>query len=438
MDKILIKNIIKNSIADELEIEIGDYLLKVNDTQINDILDYKYQISDDFITIDILKKDGKEYFYEVEKEISEDLGIEFEYELIDKPRNCANKCIFCFMDQLPDNVRDTLLFKDDDYRLSFFSGNYVTFTNASKRDIQRIIDYHLSPINISIHATNPEVRKMMLNNKNAGKILEYIEMLTSNELDINLQIVLCKNINDGDVLNQTLNDLLKYGEHIVSLSIVPVGLTQYRDDLYELESFEKEDLIKIINQVKPYQDIFQKKYGENKLFLSDEFYLASDSEIPDYKHYEGFPQIENGVGMMADFLNDFKLEYKKCKNYTQDTKIISIACGILAYENILRCSKLIENKVKGLTIQVIPIKNYFFGEKITVTGLITGSDLIKNLKDTNLGNCLIISEVMLKEDKDIFLDDITLEQVKNELNIDIFCIPNNGKDFIKEIIKITK
>ena len=432
--KIKIKNIKPKSIAEELGIEVDDILLSVNNTKIKDILDYKFQISDEFVELEILKQNGEIEEFEIEKEINEDLGIEFENELIDKPRNCANKCIFCFMDQLPKGVRDTLIFKDDDYRLSFFTGNYVTLTNMYEKELERIIQYRLSPINISVHATDTKTRKLMLNNKNAGKILKYIEILTNADLNINIQIDLCKNINDGEILEKTIKDLEKYMPNILSISIVPVGLSRHREGLFKLEPFEKEDYIKVIKQIEPYQKKFKEKYGTTLLYLSDEFYIAGEVELPDYEHYEDFPQIENGVGLTREFINCFEEEYKKTKKIKlEKEKTISLACGKLIYKYTVEMCRKLEEKIEGITINVIPIKNYFFGERITVTGLITGTDLIENLKNKDLGDALYISDIMLKDDTDMFLDDVVVRDLEKELNIKIVRTKNNGKDFVKEI-----
>jgi len=392
-NKNLIKSVKKNSIAKSLGLESGDFLLTVNDKEIIDYLDYKFEISDEYIELEILKKNGQVEIYEIEKDENDDLGIVFEEELIDKPKRCQNKCIFCFMDQLPKKVRPTLVFKDDDYRLSFFTGNYVTLTNCSEEEIKRIIRYHLSPINISVHATDTKVRETMLNNKKAGNILKYIKMLRTGGIEINAQIVLCKGINDGEILEKTIKDLIEFNP--LSISIVPVGLTKYREGLFKLELFKKQDYRNVIAQIE--------KYQKNKVYLSDEFYLAGEVELPSYEYYDEFPQIENGVGLTREFLHNFKKQKIANKN-------VSIACGKLIYPIIKDCFP---------DVKVYPITNYFFGENITVTGLITGSDLIKNLKGKDLGNKLYICDIMLKDDEEIFLDDLKIKDVEKELEIEV-------------------
>lgn len=433
MKKNLIKSIVKDSIAEEMEIEAGDYLVSVNNEEIKDILDYKFQIFDEMVTIIIEKPNGEEWELEIEKEENEDLGLVFEEELIDKPRNCANKCIFCFMDQLPPNVRETLVFKDDDFRLSFMTGNYVTLTNSGYKDLERIVRYHLSPINISVHATDSEVRKMMLNNNNADKILEYIDYLTKNGIDVNAQIVLCPGINDGKVLDKTIEDLYKFYPKLLCIAIVPVGLTKYREGLYPLKAFNKETAGKVIDQVESWQKKLKKETGSNIVYVADEFYVKAEREIPEYERYENFPQLEDGIGLMAYFTREFneylaKIESKNLK------KTVSIATGKSAYRFIREKSDILEEKFNELKINVYQIENTFFGPEITVTGLITGNELIEQLKDKEIGEYLVIDGKMLKSDEDVFLDDVTLEKVKIDLGINIVISESMGEGFIKAII----
>lgn len=434
MKKNLIKSIVKGSIAEEMEIEPGDYLLSINGEEIKDILDYKFQIFDEFITIVIEKANGEEWELEIEKEDNEDLGLVFEEELIDKPRNCANKCIFCFMDQLPPNVRETLVFKDDDFRLSFITGNYVTLTNSGYKDLERIVKYHLSPINISVHSTDTEVRKMMLNNKNADKILEYIKYLTDNGIDINAQIVLCPGINDGKILDKTIEDLYKFYPRLLCIAIVPVGLTKYREGLYPLTTFDKETASKVIDQVEAWQKRLKKETTSNIVYVADEFYVKAQRDIPEYERYENFPQLEDGIGLMAHFTREFDEYLAKLESKTLN-KVVSIATGKSAYRFIREKSDKLETKFNGLKINVYPIENTFFGPEITVTGLITGNELIEQLRDKEIGEYLIIDGKMLKSDEDIFLDDVPLESVKEKLGINIIISESTGVGFIKSIIE---
>ncbi|MBR4110935.1 MAG: DUF512 domain-containing protein [Clostridia bacterium] len=433
MKKIPIKNVLPGSIAEEMEIEAGDFLLSVNGEEIKDILDYKFQIFDEEIVVTIEKTNGEEWDLEIEKEDNEDLGIVFEEQLIEKPRSCANKCIFCFMDQLPKNVRDTLVFKDDDFRLSFITGNYVTLTNSGYKDLDRIIKYHLSPINISVHATDGETRKMMLNNNNADKIMDYIKYLVDHGISVNAQIVLCPGINDGKILDKTIKDLSKFFPYLQCIAIVPVGLTKYREGLYPLTTFNKNTAAVVIDQVEAWQKKFKAKVGSNVVFVADEFYVLANRRIPSYKSYEDFPQLEDGIGMLAKFKHEFDLNIKKIEE-TKINKTVSIVTGKLAYNFIKRLVTRLEKKVEGLKINVYSIENTFFGPLITVTGLLTGGDIVKQLKGKELGEKLILSSSMLKDDEDIFLDDMELKELEKELNIKTIITSWEGTDFIEKIL----
>lgn len=433
MKKIYIKDVLSGSIAEEMEIEAGDYLLSINDTEIKDILDYKYQIFDEYIVVTVEKANGEVWDIEIEKEENEDLGLVFEEQLIDKPRSCANKCIFCFMDQLPPKVRETLIFKDDDFRLSFMTGNYVTFTNSGYKDLDRIINYHLTPINVSVHATDPEVRKMMLNNKNAGLILDYIKYLTDHGIGVNAQIVLCPGINDGEILDKTIEELSEFYPNLLSIAIVPVGLTKYRDGLYQLKGFDKISAGKVIDQVESWQVKFKKEYDDNLVFCADEFYVKAEREIPDSSRYGNFEQLEDGIGLLAYFTMNFNKSLMRFKPRKIE-KTVSIATGKSAYKFIREKADILEQTFEGLKINVYAIENHFFGQEITVTGLITGGDLIKGLKDKEIGEYLVIDQKMLKDDADIFLDNLSLEEVKKELSIEIVKCESLGSGFIKAII----
>ena len=434
MKKHYITKIRENSIAEEMEIEIGDYLLSVNDVEIQDILDYKYQMFDEYVTVLIEKANGEQWNLEIEKDENEDIGLVFEEELMDKPRRCANHCIFCFMDQLPDKVRETLIFKDDDFRLSFMTGNYVTLTNAGYKDLDRIIQYHLSPINISVHATNPAVREMMLNNKNAHKIMEYLKYLTDHEISVNAQVVLCPNINDGEILDQTIEDLAGMYPYLQCIAIVPVGLGKYRDGLFEIEPFNKETANKAITQVEGWQKKFKAKYGSNLVYIADEVYIVAEREIPSFESYEDFPQLEDGIGMIAKFQREFDSKYLRIRE-REINKTVSIATGKSAYKFIRGLSDKLEMKFNGLKINVYAIENNFFGSMITVSGLITGGDIIEQLKGKELGEYLLINYNMLKDDANIFLDDTSLEEVREALDINVVVTNGTGEDFIEKIIK---
>ena len=444
--KVKIEGVAKGTIAEELGIEKGDYLVTVNDVEIVDVLDYKYLISDEDIVIVIEKKNGEVEEIEIEKEENEDLGLIFEEELIDKPRRCANHCIFCFMDQLPENVRNTLIYKDDDYRLSFLTGNYITMTNMIERDIDRIIKYHLSPINVSIHATDVEVRAGMLRNKNAYRVFEFMKKLNEAGIYMNGQIVLCKNINDGKVLEKTLTDIEEYFPNLRSVSIVPVGLSRYRENLYHLESFGKEDSREVIKLVEKFQKKYKEKYGSVKVFLSDEWYVNADMDVPPAELYDGFPQLENGVGLIASFEEDFNLHLNKIKTTPEllkkvetREKTVTILTGKIAEKHIKKHAKILEDNFKNIHINVIAVENNYMGEEITVTGLIVGEDiqhLINKLEEEkyNLGDYVIISDIMLKDDEDVFLDDMTLEELRSKINTKLVVAFGNPESFIETVL----
>lgn len=434
----IIKDVVKGSISEQMGITKGYKLVSINGTEIIDILDYKFLTSDEYLEIEFVSLDGETEIYEVEKEEYEDLGLIFETELIDKPKNCHNKCIFCFMEQLPKNVRDTLIFKDDDYRLSFFSGNYITLTNMKEIDIDRIIKYRVSPINISLHATDEAVRCMMLNNKNAGRVLKYMDKLHDAKIDMNIQIVLCKGINDGEILNKTLQDVAKYMPTIKSVSIVPVGITKFRDNLYKLEPLDKEDCINTISIVSKYQKQFKKEYNTNLVYISDEFYLKAGMKLPEYKEYEDFAQLENGVGMIAVFDDEFKKEIAKLKrkiskekknNSLEDKINIVILTGKITYEFIKEKAKVLKDILENINIDVRYVENNHFGTNITVTGLMVGKDILDTISDLSSDENIMIPDVCLKEDEEIFLDDVKLEDLKNKYK-NIVISETSAKGFV--------
>lgn len=419
------------SIADEMEIEKGDILVSINNKEIKDIFDYRYLIKDEYLDVLIKKSDGEEWLLEIEKEMDEDLGIVFESGLMDNAKSCKNKCIFCFIDQLPEGMRETLYFKDDDTRLSFLQGNYVTLTNMSKKDLDRIIFYHLSPINISVHTTDMELRKYMLKNPHSVKLIEYIERIAQGGIEMNYQVVLCKGVNDGSHLDKTIEDLSKYIPHGKSLSIVPVGITKYRNKLYKMEPFTKQDARKVIKQVDTWQKKLKKEYGTNFVYASDEFYITAGLDFPKYNYYEDFPQIENGVGMVSSFRKEFIEEINKLrviKNYTP----VSIATGYAAEGLMKEISNLVFAKF-NMDLSIFPIKNEFFGENITVSGLLTGQDIINGLKNKELGRKLLIPKNALKANESIFLDDITVKYLEEELNIKVEPVEASGEEFAKAI-----
>ncbi|WP_066502820.1 DUF512 domain-containing protein [Abyssisolibacter fermentans] len=434
----VIENVKKDSIAEEMGIETGDIILSINGNEIKDIIDYKFNISDDYIVVEILKQNEEIWELEIEKDYDEDIGIEFTNPLIDRAKSCRNKCIFCFIDQLPKGMRKTLYFKDDDSRLSFLQGNFITLTNMSDEEIDRIVKYRISPINISVHTTDPELRVKMLNNKNAGNIYDRLRKLNEANIDMNCQIVLCPGINDGERLDRTINDLFDFYPNISSVAIVPVGLTKFREGLFDLGTFDKESSREFLDYIEKKQKEFLKEVGSRFVFASDEFYILDGREIPEYDEYEGFPQIENGIGLMRRLKEEVTNELEKVELEYLIPKKYTIATGVLAYDFMKSLSKQVIDKISNLNIEVIEIKNKYFGESITVTGLITGTDLIEQLKDKNIGNGLLITKSMLRSGEDVFLDDITIKDVEDALNTKVYLSDNRGKNFVELFVNMER
>lgn len=433
-NKNIILNVEEKSKAEKLGIEKGDKLLKVNGQQIEDIIEYMFLIADEYLEIEIEKKDGTIKKYTIEKEFHEDLGIEFKNPIIDQARSCRNKCIFCFIDQLPPDMRKTLYFKDDDSRLSFFQGNFVTLTNMSDEDINKIIRYRISPINVSIHTTDEALRVEMLKNKNAGKLYERLVRLADAGIRMNGQIVLCPNVNDGEHLDKTIEDLSNLYPNIESLAVVPVGITKYRDGLYPMKIFNENSAHEVIEKVEKWKNILLEKIGTRFVHLSDEFYVIANKKLPNYESYEGFGQLENGVGLMVKFEQEIMEHLEKNHmNHVIDRQV-SVPTGASASAFMKKICREIEKRFEKLKINVFEIKNEFFGETITVTGLITATDLIKQLKEKDLGDQLMISSCMLKSDEPIFLDDMTIEDLHKELGVKIVVTEVDGADFIDKII----
>ncbi len=435
----VISKVYKNSIASELNIEEGDLLISINNEPISDIIEYRFLISDEYLELEIQKKNKEIYIYEIEKEYDEDLGIEFTNPIIDKAKSCRNNCVFCFIDQLPDGMRDTLYFKDDDSRLSFLQGNFITLTNMSEEDINNIIKYRISPINISVHTTNKDLRVKMLNNRFAGNVYDIIKRLSEAKIEMNCQIVLCPGYNDKEELERTVSDLSKLYPYVKSVAAVPVGITKYRENLPTLEIFNEKTAKETINQVHNLHKKYLKELGTRFIFLSDEFYIIGNEKLLEYDEYEGFIQFENGVGMIVKQETEVKNYLSELENIKSDklnvSKRVSIATGHSAYEFIKDISNYIMSKCNNLKIDVYKIVNNFFGDTITVSGLVTATDIIEQLKDNDLGDTLYIPRSMLKADEEIFLDDITLNQLRETLNIDVIHCLNEGKDFVDKILK---
>ena len=376
------------------------------------------------------------YIYEIEKDYDDDLGIEFTNPIIDKAKSCRNKCVFCFIDQLPKGMRETLYFKDDESRLSFLQGNFVTLTNMSEEDINNIIKYRISPINISVHTTNPELRKTMIKNKFAGNLYSIMERLAEAQIQMNCQIVLCPGYNDKEELERTVSDLTKLYPYVNSAAAVPVGITKHREHLPNLEIFNEKTAGETIDQVDKLQKKYLKELGTRFIFLSDEFYIMANRKLLDYDEYEGFIQFENGVGMISKFEREIK-DYLENLSEDHKSKIkkVSIATGHSAYEFMCEMAKCIMEKCPNVQIDVYKIINNFFGDTITVSGLVTATDIIDQLKDKNLGETLYIPRSMLKADEEIFLDNITLENLSDIMGLEVVPCLNEGKDFIDKILK---
>ena len=436
----IIYKITPGSIAEELEIEAGDVLVSVNGKEIGDVFDFHYAVNDEYLELLIRKADGEEWELEIEKEYQEDLGIEFENGLMDDYKSCTNKCIFCFIDQMPPGMRETLYFKDDDSRLSFLQGNYVTLTNMKDKDLDRIIQYHMGPINISVQTTNPELRCMMLHNRFAGESLKKIDRLYEAGIPMNGQIVLCKGVNDGEELERSIRDLTKYLPCMESVSVVPVGLSKYREGLYPLEPFTKEDAIQVIDTIEKWQKKCLAEHDLHFIHASDEWYLLAERPLPEEESYDGYLQLENGVGMLRLLINEFaeamqdalaepgyKDEVMKVLNdeFGGHHKI-SLITGRLAAPFLRQMASDFMAEFPGYEVEVIDIRNDFFGERITVSGLITAQDLIAQAKDRDLGDSIAIPCNMLRSGEHVFLDDQSVEDVQNALQVPVIIVKSSG------------
>ena len=423
----------KDSIAEEMGIEPGDILISINDTDIKDVFDYRYLIQNEYIEVGIEKSDGEEWLLEIDKDEYEDLGIVFERGLMDKAKSCFNKCVFCFIDQLPKGMRDTLYFKDDDTRLSFLQGNYVSLTNMKEEDIDRLIFYHLSPINISVHTTDMELRKYMLKNPNAVTVMDYIKRFFDAGIEMNFQIVLCKGINDGEYLIKSIRDLSEFIPNGVSLSIVPFGMTKFRDGLEKIDAFDKKDCCDIIDNVEKIQKELFEKFNTKFVFLSDEFYITARRKFHNADFYEGFSQLENGVGMISLMESEF-FDYLKTLKGDNKKRHVSIATGSAAYKFILNLTCELTKKFNCTKIDVYEIKNNFFGNTITVSGLLTGTDIIEQLLGKELGDFLLIPENAFRADDTVMLDDVDIEDIEKKLKCKVRISHSDGVLFINNIL----
>ena len=429
----IVKSLMPGGIGEELGIEPGDKLLAINGNEIQDVFDYYYYEESEQLLLLIEKPDGEEWELEIEKDYEEDLGIEFEQGLMDEYRSCRNKCMFCFIDQMPKGMRETLYFKDDDSRLSFLQGNYITLTNMSDHDVERIVKYRLEPINISFQTTNPELRCKMLHNRFAGEALKKVDILYRGQIEMNGQIVLCKGVNDGEELERTIRDLTGYLPYLKSVSIVPVGLTKYRDGLYPLEPFTKEDAREVLSVIHRWQEKIYQEHGIHMIHAGDEWYVLAEEEVPEEERYDGYLQLENGVGMMRLLFNEVQ-EALSAVTGDERQREISLATGRLMYPYIGKILEEIRKKFPNITTHLYAIRNDFFGERITVSGLITGQDLTGQLKGQPLGERLLLPCNMLKIGEPVFLDDFTLEEVENSLQVKTDIVKSSGQDLLDAVI----
>ena len=441
----LIQTVYPGSIAEELEIEPGDVLLKINGQKIEDVFDYRYLMKDEYVEVLIRKQDGEEWLLEIDKDYDDDLGITFENELMSDFRSCSNKCIFCFIDQMPPGMRENLYFKDDDSRLSFLQGNYITLTNMKEKDIERIIHMQLAPINISVQTTNPELRCKMLNNRFAGEKLHFLDMLYEGHVEMNGQVVCCKGVNDGEELRRTIEDLMKYLPFMRSVSVVPAGITKYREGLFPIELFDSREAGEVIDLVESYQQQCYEQYGLHFIHASDEWYILAGRDFPEEERYDGYIQLENGVGMMRLFREEFAqaLESAAAAMNEQERHAVrrklAIATGMLTVSTIRLFAEKVEEKFPGIKIHVCPIRNDFFGETITVSGLVTGQDLVAQLLERqkageDLGKVLLIPSTMIRSGDQVFLDDMSVAEAEKALGMRLVPVESGGADFVNAVL----
>lgn len=427
-----IKSVIKKSPADKAGLKGGDLLLKVNSHEINDFLDYQFYIEESRLTIEYERK-GSVKSVLVKKDEYDDLGLEFETYLMDKEKRCKNKCIFCFIDQNPEGMRESIYFKDDDSRLGFLFGNYITLTNLSERDVERIIEMHISPVNISVHTMNKDLRVKMMKNKNAGECLDIIKHLAENGIEINTQLVLCPGINDGEELKYSLQKLSELYPGVQSIAAVPVGVTKHREGLFEMPEYTKETASEVIDIITSFGDSFKEKHGTRLCYAADEFYLKAERELPNADYYENYCQLENGVGMWTSFKDEFMSGLYDMEEADEERKL-SVATGEAAFPLIKELCDEVTKKYPNTKINVYKIENDFFGHSVTVAGLVTGKDLINQLKGKELFEKLIIPDVMLRSEGDLFLDNVSVEDTEEALGVAVdVTFSADGYDLLDKI-----
>ena len=431
-----ITSVTKGSRADKVGIQAGDVLIAINGRGVTDVLDYRFFLTDTSVRLS-LTREGVPFEATITKREYDDIGLDFETPLMDRKHSCENKCIFCFIDQLPPGMRETLYFKDDDSRLSFLHGNFITMTNLRQADIDRIIEMHISPVNVSVHTTNPELRVKMMHNKRAGEVLGYLPQLADAGITLCGQLVLCRGINDGEELDRSMRDLYALGDTMESVSVVPAGLTKYRDKLYPLTTYTPEEAAAVVRQVEAFAETCLAECGSRKFFCADEFYLQAGLPLPKEDYYEGYAQIENGVGMITSLLAEFEAELPFLDEYLADyrpPRRVSICTGVAAYPTIRSMAARLEAVVEGLEVHVYEIKNHFFGESVTVAGLLTGKDMSEQLAGRELGDELIFPEVTLRAGEAVFLDDVTPDELSARLGVPVRAGKSDGASFIREIL----
>ena len=428
----------EGSVAEAEGIVAGDVLLTVNGNEIRDVLDYRFYLTEREICLG-LRRAGEPFEVRFRKGEYDDIGLEFATPLMDRKHSCANKCVFCFVDQLPKGMRKTLYFKDDDDRLSFLHGNYVTLTNLHDRDVDRLIKMHISPINVSVHTTNPELRVRMMGNRRAGEVLSYLRRFAEGGLSLCTQIVLCKGLNDGAELDRTMRDLAGYYPALRSCAVVPVGITKFREGLYPLELFNGEEAAAVIAQVNAFGEECLQKYGTRLFYCADELYLKAGLPLPGEDYYEDFSQIENGVGMLTSLAAEFDFEMEDlgaALTGFKPPRTVSLATGVAAYGQIASMAERLAGRVPGLTVRVYRVVNHFFGETVTVSGLLTGTDLVDQLAGEDLGDELLFPETMLKADEDIFLDDMTPAVLSRKLGVPVRPCRGDGASFVRAVLGV--
>jgi putative radical SAM enzyme (TIGR03279 family) len=425
-------NVADNSIAEEIGIETGDILISINGKKIVDIIDYQFYGQDDYMVVDVQKPDGELWSIEIEKDYDEVLGLEFDGVVFDRMKVCKNRCIFCFVDQMPPHMRQTLYIKDDDYRYSFLYGNFITLTNLTEADWQKIITLKLSPLYISVHCIQPDLRKKMLNNPQASTIKQDLKRLQDAGIEVHTQIVLCPGVNDGRILEETINELASFHPSVISIGIVPVGLTGFRDKLPELEPVTADQAKKLIELIESYQKEFRSLYGMGLVYIADEFYLKAKIDFPDESYYDDYPQIENGIGLARIFLDEFLIEEPLLPEQIEPREVYIIT-GVSA-QPILEKIVIRMNNIKGLRVTILTVANKFFGGIVTVTGLLTGGDIICTLGQKYEGKRVIIPEIVCREGQDILLDDISLDKIREASKADIVTVDGSAGDLVRAML----